>query len=375
MYKRKSKLSATFKVPSAVAASIDDTSDMYTSDMLSTSDDPFSIYTGPEEEEKIYKRKSSTESLRESTCTITTREGSDNIYYFGVGPIVHPKVRKRQGVEVSEDQAAVLNDYRLTFVKGGVANVVASRGYEVHGVVMKFESCWEEYMKVNCCSVLVEELVEVFPYDGSEPILANVFSLREDDVDPDSNMKELAQERYLRLIADGLRKYQIEEEYIANEIMSVPFVPNRQFEDWERIPCKDCKDESELPKISFRKYQHLCRKQRNKKVHFIIGCHVMEMVIDNNIENPGMQWFLENAHGKPDMTWTLHQIAVDPNISVAESPSDLTPLHTAWAEDSTIGYLDRSNLSSRKVYQLCDDNGLVSKLRRSIIKRTAPDPS
>eukprot|EP00547_Thalassionema_nitzschioides_P002608 CAMPEP_0194211266 /NCGR_PEP_ID=MMETSP0156-20130528/9849_1 /TAXON_ID=33649 /ORGANISM="Thalassionema nitzschioides, Strain L26-B" /LENGTH=447 /DNA_ID=CAMNT_0038938775 /DNA_START=185 /DNA_END=1528 /DNA_ORIENTATION=+ len=340
------------------------------------SNDPFSIYTGPEEEgDTSYARKSSAIE-RGSTCTVSTKEPSDDIYYFGVGPIVNSLVRKRQQVNVSEDQAAVLNDFRLTFVKGGVANVIPSRGFEVHGVVMKIESGWEKYLKWQPAYTQLESLVEVYPYNGGPPLLATVFSLQKDEVDPDSGMEELAEERYLRLIASGLRKYKVDEDYIESEIMSVPFVPIRR--EWKKIPCKDGKREADLPKIAFKKYQQLCRKQQqNKKqkktCYFIVGRHVVEIAIDDD-NNQGAQWFMENAHGESDLTWTCYQVVVDSEVPAVESPSELTPLHLSWAEEQINSYLERCNLSATKVYQLSDGNALVSKLFRRSMKVAQEQP-
>lgn len=340
-----------------------------------TPEHPFTIYTGPEEEEKCYQRKSSSTdsaaSLRDSlrsSITKTNESSPDDIYYFGVGPIVNQRVRIRQEVDVSDEQAAVLNDYRLTFVKGGIANVVPSRGYEVHGILMKFDSGWEEYLKQNSGNN-VRAVVEVFPYNGCGPILANVFSLPEDDVNPDSDMEQPAEERYLKLIADGLRQLKIDEDYIDTQIMAVPYVAALPPNDWQKFPCKNGKSEDELPKITARKYEQLCRKQKGKKAYFVIGGFVMELIIENP-NNPGAKWFLENAHGMPDMTWAIYQLVVSSDVPAVDSPLELTPLHTAWAEDSSMRYLERCNMAATKCFQLCDEKGIVPRRVSKLFRRS-----
>ena len=63
---------------------------------------------------------------------------------FSFGPMVNPLVRERRGILTYDEQPAILQDYRLTFHFGGVANVVHQRGYEVHGIFMRIsnEECW-----------------------------------------------------------------------------------------------------------------------------------------------------------------------------------------------------------------------------------------
>ena len=40
-------------------------------------------------------------------------------------------------------------------------------------------------------------------------------------------MDRLPQERYLRVIADGMESYGVDQGYIQEEIMGVPYIPNR----------------------------------------------------------------------------------------------------------------------------------------------------
>ena len=47
---------------------------------------------------------------------------------------------------------------------------------------------------------------------------------------------KLPQERYLRLIADGMRKYKIDPEYIEDQIMGVDFEPTVKPENYKTVP-------------------------------------------------------------------------------------------------------------------------------------------
>ena len=70
-------------------------------------------------------------------------------YYFGFGPVCNPLVRKRRGIRLAEDpRPAYINDHRLTFSFGAVADVIRQTGFQVHGLLMKFDSR-EDWEKVN----------------------------------------------------------------------------------------------------------------------------------------------------------------------------------------------------------------------------------
>ena len=143
-----------------------------TGDTDNSTDNEFSIYTGPAHEQTL------ADTCRTLPAEATKSEDADDdIYYFGVGPIVNPIVRQRQNVKVSNERAAILPEYRITFVVGGIANVVPGHGCEVHGILMRFDSKegWEAYRNQNAGSNKVL-LVNVHPYDEPDkPIRANVF--------------------------------------------------------------------------------------------------------------------------------------------------------------------------------------------------------
>ena len=321
----------------------------------------FSIYTGPEHEQTLadtcrsLPAAAATKSEDADDQPQNSDTCSDAIYYFGVGPIVNPIVRQRQHVQVSNERAAILPEYRITFVVGGIANVVPGHGCEVHGILMRFDSPegWESYRDQNAGSNKVL-LVNVHPYDEPDrPIRSNVFVQEGLDVNNDTPIETPAQERYLKLIAQGLRQYKADEEYIEYQIMSVPFVPSRKPADYLKFPCKT-KDEKSLPSISFTKYEKLCQDS-SKKYHFVIGEFVFEMPVDNP-QNPGAQWVLSQCHGKRDATWYMYNLLVDPDVPVVSCESELTQEHTRWAEDMSVEFLNKCNLSVTKCYRLVNDD-------------------
>ena len=199
---------------------------------------------------------------------------NEPIWYFGYGPMVHPTVRQRRGVQVSHAQAAVLRDHRLTFAFGGVASVVPQTGYDVHGVVMqcRTQDDWEKLQASEGGYYPVT--VPVYPYESNRntytqgngqrdesampvldvggdksdesdenskpsgvPLHARVFIVHEYDGSKlDHSIDRLPQERYLRLIAEGLAQYHGDEDYISDQIMGVAFKPSRKLEEYATFP-------------------------------------------------------------------------------------------------------------------------------------------
>ena len=134
--------------------------------------------------------------------------------------------------------------------------------------------------------------------------------------------------------------------------MSVPFVPSRKPSNYLKFPCK-AKDEKSLPKITW-KYERLCQDS-SKRYHFVLGEFVFEMPVDNP-QNPGAQWVLSQCHGMGDSTWYIYNLLVDPDIPVVSCESELTPEHTKWAENMSVEFLNKCNLSATKCYRLVNDD-------------------
>ena len=316
---------------------------------MNSNNELFSIYTGPESEERVSSSRRSLDlqqdalKLQEDStvCSGDSKElngddqtksskTEDGVYYFGTGPIVNPLVRKRRGVQVSEERAAILSEYRTTFAVGGIANIVQGNGCEVHGVLMKFDSneSWEEYKKMNAGNDQVRP-VDVYPYNAPDtPIRSYVFVMEGKDIAKDAPMEQPAEERYLKLISDGLRFHGVDDEYIDYTIMSNEYVPSRKPGDYYKFPCK-----SKIVPIAFEKYEVLCKNAKDK-YYFVIDKDVFEMPVSNP-ENPGAGWIRGQCHGKGDMSWTIYKIRIDPDIPEVESEEDLTPLHYEWVQSMT----------------------------------------
>ena len=125
------------------------------------------------------------------------------------------------------------------------------------------------------------------------------------------------------------------EDFVLDQIMSVPFVPSRRCENYLRFASKQT-----LPMLSFSKYQRMCQRQRTKtNVYFVIGNGVFRMNKPFSLQNPGVTWFLEHCHGNGDFTFMLHQVIVEPDLPVAESGKEITKDHICSLGGRPVGWV------------------------------------
>eukprot|EP00536_Pseudo-nitzschia_multiseries_P009588 jgi/Psemu1/23632/gm1.23632_g len=417
--------------------------------------------------------------------------GSDPIYYFGYGPIVNPLVRLRRGCTIPTQQieTAILYDHRLRFVEGGTANIVPARGWDVKGVLLKFNNAdeWNAFQQYDSNYDVKEVSVSIMNKTNQDPKNKNarIFPLEDDDQDQDqddggndhqvedaedndetndgandgandedsdsesdllrnprtynscpvasssgnnsdgyaseeyscpfglgfggeSTTREddpnavrcftfaidhqqqgplfdtssasdpnnrccKPQERYLKLIADGLRAHEVDENYIRDEILMVGYVSTESDrvvdQNYKTFPLPTATTKR-LPKISFSKYESkLCSNSNNSKsesTYFVCDRKVIR--VDplpttaattsnfNNSNNACLRWIRSVGHGKGDLTLLVHQTFVDPDcspkLSVVDNTEDLTPEHHRWAEHTLFLYLERGGLTGTVVHEL-----------------------
>ena len=263
----------------------------------------------------------------------------------------------------------------------------------------------------------------------NRPILAYVSVMNEYDeskvINENAPIEKKPQERYLRLVSEGMKFHGVDETYVADEIMSCPYIPKRTQDNWCRFPTtappppaaaaakkrssflfqkwqllssehrhpqhpqhlQNCQIEDEsysnendsssistrntesqmhrrqqqndqdqqmrLPVLTMKKYKRLCAKNStpHSDLYFILHNHVLKM--DNHDpQSPVAGWVRMKGHGKPDLSYTIHQIVVDPDIPWAKTRDDMTLLHYDWAEDHLQEALKLSGLTATKVYRL-----------------------
>lgn len=294
--------------------------------------------------------------------TMTSSSASSepsHYFYFGYGPIVNPLVRQRREVRASHSQAAVLPEHRLTFAFGGVVNIVPQRGYEVYGVLLTFDRLqdWQDFQKFDAGYNLDEVRVILCDTPEGKSVKAFTFVMKEFDGEKlDGNLEKLPQERYLKLIASGLRAYQVDSDYIEDCIMGVPYTPKTKPQDYKSFP----QAKPVLPTISFRRYeQNLCKNAAPGQTFFIIGTKVIQLD-PHDVENPCAVWIREKAHGEPDITLTLHKGIVDPDIPPVDLVEELTPLHYRWCENHFIEYLAQGDITASAVFRIDDSLDLTN---------------
>lgn len=291
-----------------------------------------------------------TRNIREPDAEGATPGPNASIYYFAYGPIVNPMVRRRRHLNTSEERPAVLPEFRLTFAYGGIANIVHQRGYEVHGILMKFNSAkdWEDFQTYDA-GYNDSDLVKVVPYDADEddePITAYAMTMKEYDASKlEAPIEQLPAERYLKLLAQGMQVYNVDEDYIQDQIMSVPYLPSCKPEDYQTFP----QESDRLPKITFSKYEKLCK--RSNDTYFILNNKVCRLG-PHDPEHPAAMWVRQRLHGQTDSTLIIHKTIVEPDLPIVDTLEELTPQHHAWAENHSMEYLKKCNLTATKVYEL-----------------------
>jgi len=286
------------------------------------------------------------------------------------------------------EQVAVLPDHRLTFACGGLVNAVEQRGYEIYGLLLRFDSHhdWQLFKEFDTGYSIREVWVYPLSYAGdpeSIPIRAFtfVFDPACSEFSKENCRERLPQQRYLELIASGMREYGINEEYVEDNIMSVPYSPRTKQQDFKTFPQR----KRVLPLLTVPRYQYdMCRNAVDGEIYFVIGRKVISVDAVDNPSNPCAMWLRHRAHGLLDITLTLHRTVVDCDLPTVDDSKDITPLHIAWAENHMVEWMRQSDLVGRVIFELLPDTRLATiatmprrilsfRLRRSTMRTSNTD--
>lgn len=313
----------------------------------------------------------------------------DDIYYFAYGALVNPLSRQRRCVKTLDEQAAVLPNYRLTFGVGGAANIIPKQGWDVHGVLMKCASAQDfETLRVfdagyDCIQV------DVYPIangvceahgDGDQsddrqssiPIPANAFVMHKDK---DENFAlptdKLPQERYLRVIAWGMREYGLDDDYINDQIMGVPYIPNRNPDQYLQFPISKA-----LAKMTLNAWNKKCKRKLSRAIKhkknlliFRIGKHVMQVGEEHDPRNQFCVWIRERLLGPHDSTWVIVQTLYDPDLPFIDSPIKVQEIHRVWAENQMMEKFEQAGITATRIVQVSLDNLEHDDHVEQVIKR------
>eukprot|EP00545_Synedropsis_sp_CCMP1620_P014188 CAMPEP_0119023266 /NCGR_PEP_ID=MMETSP1176-20130426/29629_1 /TAXON_ID=265551 /ORGANISM="Synedropsis recta cf, Strain CCMP1620" /LENGTH=315 /DNA_ID=CAMNT_0006978313 /DNA_START=1 /DNA_END=948 /DNA_ORIENTATION=+ len=251
------------------------------------------------------------------------------------------------------EKPAVLDNHQLTFALAGAANIVHKPGWSVHGVVMecKTEVDWERIVDFDHGYAYLE--VEVLPYTSKEPIMARTFVMAGDALE---NAKlpsnRLPQERFIRIVAEGMKYHGVEQEVIDFHIMNVPYIPSRKPDEYRRFSADiNSKKRSKIKTISYDDYL----MKSKKMVWIAIGGHVVHVKpTDENdsMSGPFLQWVKQNLVGKSDCTQYMMQVCYDPTLSWCEN--GVTDLHRRWAENVLVEKFEQGDLTGILVCFLKD---------------------
>lgn len=267
--------------------------------------------------------------------------------------MVNPASRLRREVETLAEKPAVLDNHRLTFSTGGATNVIRKLGWSVHGVVMecKTEADWERLLDFDAGYDYVER--DVLPYGSEETIRARIFVM---DGNEAENAKlpinRLPQERYIRIVAEGMKFHGVDQDIIDFHIMNVPYIPSREPNDYLRFHSDLLtKKRTKMKTISYDEY--LLKSEKNSWI--AIGERVIQ-VRQINEHNSGsarcLQWVQQNLVGKYDSTQFLLQAHYDPDLLSHEN--GVTNTHRAWAENLLAEKFEQGDLTGRLVCLLKD---------------------
>ena len=208
---------------------------------------------------------------------------NESIFYFAFGAMVNPMSRARRGVETVRERPAILKDFELSFSLTGAATVNPVQGQELHGVLMEFQN--EEHWKIIQEFEMGYDILSgpVYPYDSQDvPVQAHYFQIPQGNSQAMGNGKrdsdkisapQKPQERYLKIIANGMMHHGVDPEYVQRNIKSVAYIPTRQPHDYLYFPLIET--EAELPLFTWQEY---IARITTSNPCFLIGDKVIEVV-------------------------------------------------------------------------------------------------
>ena len=259
------------------------------------------------------------------------------MYCFVYGATCNPISRARRGIQTRSAQPSILQDYRISFGQGGAANILPKRGWTVHGVLLECETFHDVELLKEIGANYQCEKVLVYPYDNEEePILAHVHVMSKEQ-QPETD--ELPQERYVRIIGEGLKYHGVDQEYIDYQIMNVHYTPNPKI--LLQFPLQQHKKHAAaLKEISYTTY--ISKSHRN--LWFLVGQKVIEIQVPHNKRDPFVEWAKQELVGKPDSTWFMLQLMYDPSLPVCQTVADVQEEHIAWAEHQLVEKFQESHV-------------------------------
>jgi hypothetical protein len=121
-------------------------------------------------------------------------------------------------------------------------------------------------------------------------------------------LNRLPQERYVRIIGEGMRFHGVDDDYIDFQIMNVPYIPNCKPEDYMLFP-PSAETKTQKKTIKNGKLSD------ESMGWFIVGKRVIE-IGEHDPKAAFVQWAMAQLVGKINCTWVVMQTLYDADLPV-----------------------------------------------------------
>ncbi|KAL3910409.1 MAG: hypothetical protein SGILL_007701 [Bacillariaceae sp.] len=325
-------------------------------------------------------------------------EEEEHMFYFGYGAMCNPISRRKRNIHGVNYWPAILPNHRIDFSNAGAASVVEVQCCEectqskicpktspcrsmisavspppahgdccVHGVLMEFKDpiMWDRTKKSEGGYSVKQ--IYVYPYEQDrpeneqqrpslhlKPIKANVFYFADETPEAEG----IPQERYLRIIAQGMGHHNVCSNYVQKHILAAKCVPVRKPCDYIAFPRVQC-DDGELSSLTFDDYV-----ERAKTTScFLLGDFIVDIEEETlpPDEAPICKFLKSTFIGKGDIIPILREIFYDPDVM---HPSDCHCLFEnfcwqKWSENQLTDIFNSSKVGvciSHKLERASNDN-------------------
>lgn len=292
-------------------------------------------------------------------------------YYFAYGSMCNPVSLSKRGIQpVSPSLPATISGYDLQFSYGGMANlVVADASSKVHGILHKvtpehfktlceIESGYDTmavpatpYQPHTCNSNHHCDCNHTSPGKPFESVKAQAYiihphrmaELRRLHSDPD--VEFLPSERYITIITQGLQHFGADPAWI-HRISSQPFQPHKTPDQY--FTAEPASDPAQLPIWTEEQLAAYKGKIHHRRVIMACGPKVLEVGFSSKQGGPFAATLKDRMSGR-DIAFGICEMLYNPKLPPLKSPKDVTAAHVAYAEDTTVGWVQLQGMVIRQV--------------------------
>lgn len=284
-------------------------------------------------------------------------ESDERIWYLGYGSMANPVSLKRRGIVPSQSLPVTLDGYDIEFSMNGMANIAEREGPTMHGIAhLVTPQMFEELAKIE--SVYDYTDVTCRPYDpAAAAITCRAFIVPPDKIaehkrhlpkDGARAHLELPSQRYIRIIAEGLRHFGADAAWVAR-IEAEPCNPARPVANWLTAPV--------APEAAgaMRRFtlDELAAHKGQLPAVYAIGRKVLQARMGEGHPFEPIYRMISGTQACLFMLMNLY----DPSLPPVEGPGDITPVHVAWAEDQAVETSHKYNFDFEQIGVLVGSGG------------------